>query len=113
MVDGKVVVMFKNTGNAPQLKQKKLRVLAGALSLAAQPPSSSFRFRFKLSTKVRFQYVQDFLRKQLRFKADEPLFLFINATFQPHPEETVEDLFRCFHDGGKLVVNYCTQAAWG
>lgn len=85
----------------------------GALSLAAQPPSSSFRFRFKLSTKVRFQYVQDFLRKQLRFKADEPLFLFINATFQPHPEETVEDLFRCFHDGGKLVVNYCTQAAWG
>ncbi len=89
--DGKVVVTFKNTGNAPQLKQKK----------------------FKLSTKVRFQYVIDFLRKQLRYKPEEPLFLFINSTFQPHPEETVDDLFRCFHDGGKLVVNYCTQAAWG
>jgi hypothetical protein len=41
---GKIIVMFKNIGNAPQLKQKK----------------------FKLSTKVKFQYVIDFLRKQVK-----------------------------------------------
>jgi ubiquitin-like protein ATG12 len=91
--DGKIVVLFRNTGSAPQLKQKK----------------------FKLSTQVRFGYVVDFLRKQLRFKPDDALFLFVSGTFQPHPDETVEDLFRCFRDavGGKLVVNYCTEQAWG
>ncbi len=90
--DGKIVVLFRNTGNAPQLKQKK----------------------FKLSVSVKFGYVAEFLRKQLRFKAEDPLFLFVSGTFQPHPDETVLDLYLCFHDHtGKLVVNYCSQQAWG
>jgi ubiquitin-like protein ATG12 len=93
IADGKIVVLFRNTGRAPQLKQKK----------------------FKLSTQVRFGYVVEFLRKQLRFKAEDALFLFVSGTFQPHPDETVEDLYRCFRDavGGKLVVNYSTEQAWG
>lgn len=111
-LQGKIVVQFKNTyvsrahdvflflsfflsplasGNAPQLKQKK----------------------FKLSTKVQWQYVVDFLRKQLRLKPEESLFLFINSSFQPNPSANVDQLFRCFHDAGRLTVNYCRQEAWG
>ena len=85
------MVLFKNAGNAPVLKQKK----------------------FKLSVDVKFQYVISFLRKQLHLKPDDGLFLFVNATFAPHAEETVEYLFRCFHDSGRLTVSYCTQPAWG
>ena len=40
-------------------------------------------------------------------------FLFVNCTFQPSPDETVADLFKCFQSDGKLVVNYATTAAWG
>ena len=54
---GKVIVLFKATGNAPQLKQSK----------------------FKLSATARFQNVSDFLRKQLRRSPNEALFLFISA----------------------------------
>jgi len=52
-----VVVMFKRVGNAPMLKQKK----------------------FKLSSKVKFQYVVDFLRKQLRYTNNEPLVSFTSC----------------------------------
>jgi ubiquitin-like protein ATG12 len=91
MKGGKVIVFFKATGNAPQLKVNK----------------------FKLSASARFASVGDFLRKQLRCGANDALFLFINCTFQPAPDEIVADLFRCFHNNGKLVVNYCTTPAWG
>lgn len=86
-----MIVFFKATGNAPQLKVNK----------------------FKLSSTARFASVGDFLRKQLRFGANDALFLFINCTFQPAPDEIVGDLFRCFHNNGKLVVNFALQVAWG
>jgi ubiquitin-like protein ATG12 len=85
-----VVIFFKHTGNAPELKQKK----------------------FKLTATTPFQTVIDFLRKQLKFTATEPLvcdhiyaeyrpcdtdraqYLFVNASFQPSPDEIVSDLFK-------------------
>jgi len=91
MKDGKVIVVLKNVGNAPALKSNK----------------------FKLSVQSPFQSITDFLRKQLKYKPTDTLFLFINSTFQPSPDETVADLFKCFHQNGKLVVSYCTTAAWG
>jgi len=91
MRDGKVVILFKSTGNAPAMKQNK----------------------FKLNASANFQSVIDFLRKQLRLKATDSLFLFVNCTFQPSPDEVVASLFKCFHNNGKLVINYCTTQAWG
>jgi len=91
MADGKVVILLKSTGNAPPLKIKK----------------------FQLKASSPFSNVVEFLRKQLKLTAADDLFLFINCTFQPSPDEQVADLFKCFHNNGKLVVNYCTTAAWG
>ncbi|ELR12941.1 Autophagyrelated protein 12, putative [Acanthamoeba castellanii str. Neff] len=91
MKDGKVVIMFKAVGGASALKVNK----------------------FKLQAKASFQFIVDFLRKQLRCKPTDPLFLFVNGAFQPNPEEVIADLFKCFHNSGQLVINYCTTAAWG
>eukprot|EP01098_Paradermamoeba_levis_P011530 TRINITY_DN4944_c0_g1_i1.p1 TRINITY_DN4944_c0_g1~~TRINITY_DN4944_c0_g1_i1.p1 ORF type:complete len:116 (+),score=26.70 TRINITY_DN4944_c0_g1_i1:90-437(+) len=89
--EGKVVVIFKNTGDAPPIKPTKFKLLASCT----------------------FQNVIDFLRKQLAYSTSDSLFIFINSTFQPNPEEVVLNLFKCFHVNGTLVVNYCTTPAWG
>eukprot|EP01091_Cochliopodium_minus_P016322 TRINITY_DN6079_c0_g1_i1.p1 TRINITY_DN6079_c0_g1~~TRINITY_DN6079_c0_g1_i1.p1 ORF type:complete len:103 (+),score=23.72 TRINITY_DN6079_c0_g1_i1:27-335(+) len=88
---GKVVVSFKASGNAPQMKQKK----------------------FKLSVTHDFRKIITFVRSQLKFEPNDSLFLFINATFQPSPDETVLDLFKCFHSEGKLQINYSSTPTWG
>lgn len=79
-----VIIFFKAVGAAPVMKQKK----------------------FKLKSSVSFQSVVDFLRKQvillfkllflfqLRSQPGDSLFLFINRSFQPSPEESVSDLFK-------------------
>jgi ubiquitin-like protein ATG12 len=85
IAEGKVVIVFQATGDAPELRQKK----------------------FKLSVTATFQNVIDFLRKQLKMTdSPQPLVffctiffsriqcLFINRTFQPTPDQPVEDLVR-------------------
>ncbi|EST09624.1 Ubiquitin-like protein Atg12 [Kalmanozyma brasiliensis GHG001] len=87
----KVVVRFKAIGNAPIMKNNHFRITA-----------------FN-----RFQAVTVFLRKELNFKPTDSLFLYINASFSPAPDDTVGNLFRCFGTEGHLIVNYSTTAAWG
>ncbi|KAJ1922651.1 Ubiquitin-like protein [Tieghemiomyces parasiticus] len=87
----KVVIRFRAIGNAPILKR-------------------SF---FKITSANKFQLVIQFLRRELNYKAADPLFVYISSAFSPSPDETVENLYRCFKSDGQLVVNYCTTAAWG
>ncbi|SGY79168.1 BQ5605_C008g05062 [Microbotryum silenes-dioicae] len=86
-----VVVRFKATGNAPIMKQNF----------------------FKISASNRFQTVIAFLRKELGWKASDALFLYINSSFSPAPDDTVANLFKCFATDGHLIVNYSSTAAWG
>ncbi|GAM21219.1 hypothetical protein SAMD00019534_043940 [Acytostelium subglobosum LB1] len=86
-----VIIYFKNAGSAPALKQKK----------------------FKLQATLSFQHVIDNLRKQLKLKSSEPLFLFVNQIFQPSPDECLGDLFKCFSVNDQLVINYSSAPAWG
>ena len=86
-----VIVLFKATGNTPILKQNK----------------------FKISAGQRFQYLIDFLRRQLKLCSDEQLFLYVNSAFAPAPDEALESLFRCFNSDNMLVINYCLNVAWG
>ncbi|UZJ54721.1 hypothetical protein CBS101457_004041 [Exobasidium rhododendri] len=87
----KVVVRFKAIGNAPIMKNNYFRITA-----------------FN-----RFQAVIQFLRKELGWKQSDALFLYINSSFSPAPDDSVGNLFRCFGTEGHLIVNYSTQAAWG
>ncbi|OSX62144.1 hypothetical protein POSPLADRAFT_1142343 [Postia placenta MAD-698-R-SB12] len=87
----KVVVRFKAVGNAPIMKQNF----------------------YKISASNRFQAVIQFLRKELGWKAGDPLFTYINLAFSPAPDDTVANLFKSFSTDGHLIVNYSTTAAWG
>ncbi|THH30961.1 hypothetical protein EUX98_g3212 [Antrodiella citrinella] len=87
----KVVVRFKAVGNAPIMKQNL----------------------YKITASNRFQAVIQFLRKELGWKAGEPLFTYINLAFAPAPDDTVSNLFKSFATEGHLIVNYSTTAAWG
>ncbi|CCM03456.1 uncharacterized protein FIBRA_05589 [Fibroporia radiculosa] len=87
----KVVVRFKAVGNAPIMKQNF----------------------YKITASNRFQAVIQFLRKELGWKAGDPLFTYINLAFSPAPDDTVSNLFKSFATDGHLIVNYSTTAAWG
>ena len=114
--DGKVVVSFKHTGDAPILKQTKFKVPADAP----------------------FQTITALLRRTLGLKPQDPLvhllhskthsepalnacaptpstrqFLYCNSAFAPPPDELVSDVAQCFHVEGVLVLNYCCTPAWG
>ncbi|KAJ1977128.1 Ubiquitin-like protein [Dimargaris verticillata] len=97
----KVIIRFKAVGNAPILK----------------------RNFFKINSALKFQAIIMFLRKELSYKPSDPLgfidaitmtqFVYISSAFSPAPDETIENLYRCFETEGQLIVNYCTTAAWG
>ncbi|KDN39611.1 autophagy protein 12 [Tilletiaria anomala UBC 951] len=87
----KVVVRFKAIGNAPIMRNNYFRITA-----------------FN-----KFQAVIQFLRKELAWKASDALFLYINSSFSPAPDDTVGNLFHCFGTEGHLIVNYSSTAAWG
>ncbi|KAI9476778.1 APG12-domain-containing protein [Coemansia mojavensis] len=87
----KVVVRFRSTGNAPILKKSV----------------------YKISSAQRFQALIVFLRKELGYKASEPLFVYVNSAFSPAPDEIVHNLSRCFGLDGQLTINYATTPAWG
>ncbi|GAA5848750.1 hypothetical protein JCM3766R1_006589 [Sporobolomyces carnicolor] len=87
----KIIVRFKATGNAPIMKQNL----------------------FKISASHKFQAVHQFLRTQLNLKPADPLFLYINASFAPAPDEVVSSLFSSYGTEGQLIVNYSSTQAWG
>jgi len=87
----KIVVRFKAVGNAPIMK-------------------TNF---YKITASNRFQAVIQFLRKELGWKASDPLFTYINLAFSPAPDDTVSNLYKSFATDGHLIVNYSTTAAWG
>jgi len=87
----KVVVRFKAVGNAPIMRQNF----------------------YKITASNRFQAVIQFLRKELGWKAGDPLFTYINLAFSPAPDDTVSNLYKSFSTDGHLIVNYSTIAAWG
>ena len=90
--DNKVVLRFEAVGSAPALVEKRSKAV--------------------LNIDLSFVHVIKYLRKLLQLQPAESLFLYINGAFQPHPEDTVADLFRVFHINDTLTINYCTTAAW-
>ncbi|KAL3901125.1 MAG: hypothetical protein SGCHY_000845 [Lobulomycetales sp.] len=59
-----------------------------------------------------FQVVMSYLRKQLRVRSGDGLYLYVNAAFAPSPDELVGNLYRCFGNK-KLVVHYSQTPAYG
>ncbi|KAI7885225.1 APG12-domain-containing protein [Lichtheimia hyalospora FSU 10163] len=86
-----VILRFRAIGNAPILK-------------------TPYR---KVNATFTVQRVINFLRKELKYKDIDPLFVYINSAFAPAPDETMGTLSKSFSTDGQLIINYCTMAAWG
>ncbi|KAH6610628.1 hypothetical protein Trco_000648 [Trichoderma cornu-damae] len=88
----KVVVKFKPVGSAPALPQDVC----------------------KISAARRFEEVVRYLRRKLRCRDSESVFLYVNSAFAPSLDEVVGNLHQCFknaHD--QLVVAYSITPAFG
>ncbi|XP_042627824.1 ubiquitin-like protein ATG12 [Cyprinus carpio] len=40
------------------------------------------------------------------------MFIYVNQSFAPSPDQEVGVLFECFGSDGKLVLHYCKSQAW-
>ncbi|KAJ8037842.1 Ubiquitin-like protein ATG12 [Holothuria leucospilota] len=87
----KIDILLKATGDAPILKRKKWSV-----------PGDR-----KISSII------DFLKKYLKCEPHESLFLYVQQTFAPSPDQDIRNLYECYGSDGKLVLHYCKSEAWG
>jgi len=87
----KIDVLLKAAGDAPIMKKKKWAV-------DANKPVA---------------YLSEFIRKYIKCEPSESLFLYVNQTFVPSPDQVISNLFECFGTDGKLVLHYCKSQAWG
>jgi len=87
----KIVLHFRNVGDAPILVQTK----------------------FKLLASYKFSHVEAQLRGKLGIGSDHPLFLYINQSFSPCSDVSLFDLFQNYAVRNELIVNYAYQDAWG
>ncbi|KAL7932686.1 ubiquitin-like autophagy protein Apg12 domain-containing protein [Trichoderma chlorosporum] len=88
----KVVVKFKAVGSAPALQQDVC----------------------KISASRKFEEVVRYLRRKLRCRDTDSVFLYVNSAFAPSLDEVVGNLHQCFknaHD--QLVVAYSITPAFG
>jgi len=91
----RVKIHFIPVGIAPQMKQR----------------------RFQISGNGQFSTLQEKLRKMLQLTSSQ-LFLYINESFVPSPDDLIGDLGDLFSVRGakgelELKVNYSLQEAWG
>ncbi|XP_011160851.1 autophagy protein 12-like [Solenopsis invicta] len=87
----KIDILLKATANAPIMKQKKW-------SVYQDNPIGK---------------ISEFIKKYLKLDPNERLFLYVNQTFAPAPDQTVKNLYDCYGADGKLVIHYCKSQAWG
>ncbi|TSR75290.1 Ubiquitin-like protein ATG12 [Bagarius yarrelli] len=87
----KIDVLLKAVGDTPIMKTKKWAVEKGRT----------------------VQSLAQFISRFLKLEPSEQLFIYVNQSFAPSPDQEVGALFDCFGSDGKLVLHYCKSQAWG
>ncbi|KAJ3658172.1 hypothetical protein Zmor_009929 [Zophobas morio] len=87
----KIDILLKPTGNAPIMKKKKWTV-------DGDKPIS---------------WIAEFMKRYMKLEPQEKLFLYVNQTFAPSPDQVMKNLYDCYSTEGKLVLHYCKTPAWG
>ncbi|XP_062847810.1 ubiquitin-like protein ATG12 [Trichomycterus rosablanca] len=87
----KIDVLLKAVGDTPIMKTKKWSVEKGRT----------------------VQSLAQFISRFLKLEPNEQLFIYVNQSFAPSPDQEVGVLFECFGSDGKLVLHYCKSQAWG
>lgn len=90
-MEHKIEVLFKNTANAPIINKPKWAV------------SSTFTVSDTIG----------FLRKYLKLDTSQSIFIYVNQSFAPPLDQTIQNLFDCYESDKKLVLYYAINPAWG
>lgn len=89
--ENKIIVLLKNVGDAPILRRNK----------------------FKLEPAKNISYIVDFIKKVLRTESNQSIFIYINQSFAPSLDQTIQNLYDCYACDKKLVLHYAITPAWG
>ncbi|XP_043937486.1 ubiquitin-like protein ATG12 [Protopterus annectens] len=87
----KIDVLLKAVGDTPIMKTKK----------------------WSMERTRTIQSLIQFIKKFLKLDPVEQLFIYVNQSFSPSPDQEVGTLYECFGSDGKLVLHYCKTQAWG
>uniref|UniRef100_A0A1B0GGC5 Ubiquitin-like protein ATG12 n=1 Tax=Glossina morsitans morsitans TaxID=37546 RepID=A0A1B0GGC5_GLOMM len=87
----KICILLNATGNVPIIKKRTWTV----------DPYKTV------------SWIQKFIHKYLKLDASEQIFLYVNQTFAPPPDQIIKNLYDCHGTNGKLVLYYCKNQAWG
>ncbi|XP_023035009.1 autophagy protein 12-like [Drosophila willistoni] len=87
----KICILLNATGNVPIIKKRTWTV----------DPNKTV------------SWIQKFIHKYLKLDASEQIFLYVNQTFAPAPDQIIKNLYDCHGTNGKLVLYYCKNQAWG
>lgn len=89
----KIQVLFRNTGSAPVLKRSKWNI----------SPTSTVADTIT------------FMRRYLKSALDKDtsIFIYVNQSFAPPLDQTIQNLFDCYESDKKLVLYYSLVQAWG
>ncbi|EDX10190.1 autophagy protein 12-like [Drosophila erecta] len=87
----KICILLNATGNVPIIKKRTWTV----------DPNKTV------------SWIQKFIHKFLKLDASEQIFLYVNQTFAPAPDQIIKNLYECHGTNGKLVLYYCKNQAWG
>ncbi|CAN0564320.1 unnamed protein product [Ectocarpus sp. 12 AP-2014] len=86
----KVKVHFKPIANAPILRKSK----------------------FQVNSAWTCSELEASLRSMLQISDATPLFLYCNSAFEPSPDQSLSDLYKCFNVNKELLMNYSITEAW-
>ncbi|CAN0127810.1 unnamed protein product, partial [Ectocarpus sp. 4 AP-2014] len=86
----KVKVHFKPIANAPILRKSK----------------------FQVNSAWTCSELETSLRSMLQISDATPLFLYCNSAFEPSPDQSLSDLYKCFNVNKELLMNYSITEAW-
>lgn len=65
---------------------------------------------FKVSSNQLVQVIIKFLCNKLKVQS---VFMYINNSFQPNPDESLGELYNHFSSNNELIINYCHTIAFG
>ena len=86
-----IKVHFLAVGGAPILKKNK----------------------FQVRDSMTVAEVLVFLRKTLKIRDGDPLFLYVHSSFAPALDQDLRSLFSSFEISSELVLQYAVTSSWG
>jgi ubiquitin-like protein ATG12 len=90
-----------------KLEQLKLHFLA----VGGAPILKKNKFQVRENMLVSEMLV--FLRRTLKIRDGDPIFLYINSAFAPSLDQALRSLYESFQVNGELVLQYAITSSWG